>query len=916
LALRFVLLGFLIAGIPPGTRALAVDVSSAVSWYDTLGFPDVKEAPYVRVATGRWIKRGNQPPENRFSEGFLTAEDAESFTVFLCGVGDFHQRSDPFEPYPPPRTVHFVRKTDGPVHLRVNYEVIDFPKVVRDLMAVVHDLEAGPKDFETREKAFKEKYPGLWPSFDFHGGWPVPYRVRLFSFARACQQKGLDEVASELFDMAAQIPDEQTGKVDASTLRDKLQQEMGEAVLNETEEKFANPAIPLTDLLKIYESFPVTYPANKRVAYAQESAGLLRRMIAEEAAHHPKPRSEMSPTEQIAEDIYQLRNETHIMWIQNPHYPAMSDDWRKKDEKTPIQRLVDFGNAAVPQLIEAVDDRRFTRSMVPRFNGMSPPSAMRVNEVAQHILEFFSGRNFYPLKAKDGRLLHGTARQQAETWWQEVSGTGEKQTLLKTASAGRGKGLEAARRLVEKYPDDALPAIEAALKATPEPGYRGEYVEVAGQLPGDKPLAFLRAQLAPDRDAYSQVYAARALFHRGQPEAVPAIIDAWRRIQARLPRNDDETLSQAGYIISFLARSGDARAIDALAAEAKEAPLSVRYAVVEVFRNGPFNGGGSGPQVSLYDHVEELPGGEAGAAIERLLATALEDKERFFGPAGNLEKVSFADPRICDMAAYVMSRRWPEKYVFQWSASAADCAPQITKLQDTWRTAHGLPPLPVPAPAPMISAAPESEVAPLLDAYIAAKADADREHVASQMVKSLGLRALAPVRARLEHGGEAATLRPLALRLASVVREVHSTTDPGGMTEKLGVGLLRGEVLSGEKLDQLAHRLEAELPVDVAAVTFVAERGADGTGFQVTVSWLPGNVSLHVGWSREMAVRLGDKTVYQDGHWMAEGAMDPKGIFRKLAEEFDKATQSGPAAPVFVRFRLQREKPPVVPVSD
>ena len=80
-----------------------------------------------------------------------------------------------------------------------------------------------------------------------------------------------------------------------------------------------------------------------------------------------------------------------------------------------------------------------------------------------------------------------------------------------------------------------------------------------------------------------------------------------------------------------------------------------------------------------------------------------------------------------------------------------------------------------------VPAAAEAEVAPLLDAYAAAKADADRERIATQMVESLGLRALPRVRARLAQGGAAATLRPLALRLASIVREVHFTSDPGGI---------------------------------------------------------------------------------------------------------------------------------------
>ena len=140
-----------------------------------------------------------------------------------------------------------------------------------------------------------------------------------------------------------------------------------------------------------------------------------------------------------------------------------------------------------------------------------------------------SGRNFYPRKTDDGRLIDGTTRQQAEAWWVEVQSKGEKKLLIETASAGGDPGYKAARKLVSKYPDAALDAIEAGARASAEEGTRAQFVEVAGLIPGDEALIFLRSQLAPGTGVYSQVEAAKALLARGEPEAVPAMIATWGR---------------------------------------------------------------------------------------------------------------------------------------------------------------------------------------------------------------------------------------------------------------------------------------------------------------------------------------------------------------------------------------------------
>lgn len=400
----------------------------------------------------------------------------------------------------------------------------------------------------------------------------------------------------------------------------------------------------------------------------------------------------MSPTEQAAEAIYQLRNLGYVMWIMCNRYPLDARTTDGKEAITPVHRLVDLGPAAIPRLIEVVDDRRFTRSMFQTHHGQTPPKVMRVGDVAARILGHLSGQNFFPRKNDAGKLVDGTTRQQAEAWWAEMQRKGEKQQLIEATSAGDEAGCAAARILVEKYPDAALDAIKSGLRATKHPGVRSQFVEVAGLLPGDTPVDFLKSQLAPASGLYAQLKAAEALFTRGQPDAVPAMIKAWQKVQPRLPANDGDAYSEVGRLITFLAKSGAAPAIEALAHPAKTVPVDVRLAIVRVFLPFPKNGGSSsgGPGVNVDADIPNLPAGEAGFAIERLLIAALDDPERRSEMKGSYNEVSYEDPRVCDMAALVLSQRWPEKYQFQWAADSKERDTQIGRTRDRWRSENGL----------------------------------------------------------------------------------------------------------------------------------------------------------------------------------------------------------------------------------
>ncbi len=186
------------------------------------------------------------------------------------------------------------------------------------------------------------------------------------------------------------------------------------------------------------------------------------------------------------------------------------------------------------------------------------------------------------------------------------------------------------------------------------------------------------------------------------------MIEAWRNIRPRLLANEQvryprifeplqtDAYDEAGALINFLAESGDAGAFDALGRGLREAPIDVRVAVVNAFfvcmemtREVP----ATGPHVvSVNANIPQLPGGAADAAIERLLVSSLDDTEKRIGMKGHWNDVSWENPRICDVAAFVLSRRWPEKYQFQWSANAPKADSQIESMRSKWRTESGLRP--------------------------------------------------------------------------------------------------------------------------------------------------------------------------------------------------------------------------------
>ncbi len=613
----------------------------------------------------------DKEPKRVFTEGFLINEDAKSFSVFVC----YGPNSDIYENGPVLTTERIQKNPPAGPLWRCSYQAEDFK------MAATNTLQAIQSRFkQDGTNAYAPRpVPGL-----------VTPRMQIFALGRACAQRGLLNTGGALMKIAASIPPGRDKDLRPMKLRENLQREMGDALIFETERKLGDPTISWGELLNVYDGFGKRYPASDKIAYAQECAELLRELIAEDAAHHPKPLDEMSPSEQAAEYIYQLRNLKVLMWMQYGRYPdQVYDGW--KPVTTCLDRLIDLGYAAAPQLIAALADRRFTRCIRESVHGWDPDTDMRVSDLAQIALERISGRDLHPQKDQNGNQVRST-RQLAEAWWAEVSGKGEKEMLVEATRTGGFDAVSAANELVQKYPDAALGAIEQAVHNAPEEWLRSQYIDAAAELPGDLPVEFLKQQLESRNGRDSQIAAAKGLQARGKAEAVTGMIVVWQTLQQRIaqgemdtgrwqgrfipglpggpPEEDMDIPYQVDEVATLLANSDTTSAIEALRKSLPKLPANARLDVVSKFvlqnPNAP---------------VARQPAvGPIATAIERLLTEELVDTGGGKGLNAFCGREVYNDARVCDIAALALAQRWPGKYQFKWTESEAGREKQVARM--------------------------------------------------------------------------------------------------------------------------------------------------------------------------------------------------------------------------------------------
>ena len=619
---------------------ISQEAKTNFEWFSNLGFPDLQGCPFVRVATGRWFQSGNEPRQNQYVDGFLLASNAINFTVFTM---------DLFK-----NTLAYC--TNGaPEYARVAFE----PAALQDTVNAVltNHLNEGV------EQNMMRRF-----------GAAVSERVEYFALAWACWRNGLNSDAEKLFQRAKLVTRGNEPPGD-SVFHTKLEKDIAYGMMWRAVLGFGTPSVSRPQLLAEFEAIATNYPNSEYEQRAKDTVGILTRMVAEDAAHAkvaPTNLDLLTVEDRVRELIFQLRDQNGQQWSQPGSCDIFLDP---RGSNSPAAQLVSIGYPAVPQLIPALDNPTFTRSISFWRNFAFSHTVLTVGDCAEAILEKISGQSFYRAASTSGYMSNenknAPTRKAVEAWWAEFQKKGEEQMLIEGTEAGDENAPSQAEILVEHYPKTALkPLIKGTAEATNE-WVKARMVQLFEKFDSPEALVFLD-KIMREGTASPSVIAAEILNRKGKHEAIDVMIQKWK---------DAKTTDEIGSLAGFLANLDSPEAIEALGQNLAGHSIRDRMGIVNVVGE---SGTWAGDPSATNRSAATLE------AVETLLVAELQDEGQVMGDGGIRMNKRYVDPRVCDFAGLFLNLHWPERYDFDLEASLKVRDKQRVECQNVWRRSHNL----------------------------------------------------------------------------------------------------------------------------------------------------------------------------------------------------------------------------------
>jgi hypothetical protein len=864
----------------PKTLDLADERRRAFDWMTTLGYPETKDLKFILVATGHWLQHGNNPAENRFQYGFLVEDQGKSFKILSLDL-----EGQTFEKTPPKTEAYKV----------VGYEILDLEK---EALAWLAEMKADP-DQEKKPRRRMGVFFG--PSFST--------RTETFLLAWVCSRRGLDTTAGKLYDYARDPKHNRYGEDQEKppkTLQEKVADELAHVEMWRGILAFGDPKIRRAELVKRFERLTKNFPKSSHHARAVETVALLKKMIKEDEDHEAnrkkgKPFDQLSTTEQVAELIFQLRDQNGHQFMQ-PGHCDIFDRFGGKDD-TAAHKLVKMSYDAVPQLIEHLDDERFTRSVGYHRNFYFSHYVLRVNDCALAILEEIAGVSFWRSTSTFSYMSmdkkSAEAKKQAQGWYAEFKKKGEKGLLIEATE--RGDSSEMASRLAKRYPKDALPILIKSAKSAKVGHVRATMVGLIASMQGEESISFLLAELKDGPLAQPRLTAAEELRKLGRPDGLAAMIGWWKNTANR-KLDDEDPASWSHYLAEYLANCGELEAIHALAKDLRKRPINVRMSVID----------GLGGRQSYSFEQKPKKDQKVDVAKEGLLVAALDDTEERAGESGSRNGKHYTDPRVCDIAGYTLNQLYPDKYAFDLAASLRVRDRQMVVMKNVWRSENKLPLLPVPEVQKALPI-PADKLRPILDRYLAASGDARR--AAGDEIENLGLGALPGVLERRDKAGdktERAVWDDLAKRLSCIVAEIEIDERSAKPDAKLAKRLeaLKGKSFNAKTFIAAVGAALKDSPNDAQGVRVLVVRAGDGTGFTMKFELLANPKDVKGApsqWDHSESVRVGKEFVRGQFGASSGVANWTDGNYPDLEKTLTRAVASDPDQTVEIRIHLAPE---------
>ena len=533
--------------------------------------------------------------------------------------------------------------------------------------------------------------------------------------------------------------------------------------------------------------------------------------------------------------------------------------------------LIELGRAAVPRLIEHIDDDRFTRtswiSMGASPNEVGPEALIRVGDLVWMVLLEISGGGVAVESDERSQGVGAAPRAQliatARRWFASTEGRTESEVLAEAIVRGGKAGRSAAELLVRVDPASAVPALARVLHEGRQ-GYGDEraFVPMLDRMETEPARAAILSLLDSGCPRIVRATAATMLAERGQLAGIDAVIVLWDDV-GESGKSTFMAPDRPEALLHALIDSAEPRAIAAVARRLPDYPPEVRVAAVLYAQGG---------RDRFFTEAEaaRIPkrNGATEDAIGALLCGLLEDEAVLTGGNHTLDGVGVDDPTVGEVAAYVLSRRHPDRWKFDVRAVRAERARARLRAANVWRATQGRPPLPVPEVLSAPPQKPYSMLRYLIELAVSHPTEAERAAIRAQL-EAIGLAAVDALGTGLESVPSTAPgrkeLDALTSRLALTLVDAVVTRDavaPGAAFEAMLTAL------RGRRFDEALWRgvIDAFLdapPAGASTLRMLAERERASGGVVLRVTLLAGDPAYAGpgGWDGLLPnVRRGDKS--------------------------------------------------------
>ena len=620
-SLRALLLLLFVSSIPPGVyvgyRAhleakRRAEIEASFRWLESLGYAAMPNAKSVRVTTRYWQgEDAAKETDRQVTIGFLLSEDPKSFKVLTPAL----------------RIQSFERKSrDSWLNSDSELERVDLRKIARQALEHAQSKNREP--------------------FDRFGA-ELSERGELFVLACASWRQGHVGLAKDLY-ATAEADMDWNHKDDVP--RDLVERLSADFAYMETWRVTVDcgTQLPRPELLKKFRWLQKQFPKSEYAGEVARKVAIYEQMVAEDERHAQEraaglPFEQLSQSEQIAELIFQLRDQNGEQWSQPGWCNVLHTADGRND--SPGHRLVAYGYDAIPQLADALADERLTRSVGYHRNFYFSHSVLTVGSAAEQLLEHIASRRFDAGdEQEDGTASVTAKRDSVLAWHAELMAKGERACLVEAVERADEHSVSVARRLVEEYPDAACSAILTALRKVENEYERGDFIEMLGEIPSDESLPFLVDELH-HKKARLRVKAAEALTALNRSEGINELLRQW------LSGSNASDLEDLG---PFLAGCRRVDAIQAVTRRFSELSIDERLGTMES---------------AAEDALDEPTAPPAlRTAVCDLLLLGLRDTEVRMGSTGSRGEKSYRDSRVCDLAGYRLNELDPVAFPFDLGA--------------------------------------------------------------------------------------------------------------------------------------------------------------------------------------------------------------------------------------------------------